>query len=201
MPHGHFTTQDVAALFPGSENRRYALVKRAIAAGEIIHIRRGLYCLAPKYLKTPLNLHALAQRICGPSYITVESALAWHGWIPEAVRTITSASFKKSKQFDTPIGLFTYERVPQRVFYTDVERHTDQSGQPSLIATPAKALADYVYLRHKKWTNIDPLIADLRIDPEQLQQLTPSAIENLLENYTDTRVRNFLRALRKELSK
>jgi len=50
-PYGGFTSQDVATLFPGSEDRRYGLVKRAIAGGEIIRICRGLYCLAPKYQK------------------------------------------------------------------------------------------------------------------------------------------------------
>ncbi len=56
-----------AVLFPGSEDRRYGLVKRALASGEIIRIRRGLYCLAPKYQKKSVNLYAMAQRVHGPS--------------------------------------------------------------------------------------------------------------------------------------
>ena len=66
-PYGDFTSQDVATLFPGSEDRRYGLVKRAIASGEIIHICRGLYCLTPKYQKKSVNLYALAQHVYGPS--------------------------------------------------------------------------------------------------------------------------------------
>ena len=115
-------------MFPGSEDSRYGLVKRALASGEIIRIRRGLYCLAPKYQKKGINLYALAQLVYGPSYVSLESALSWHGWIPEAVHAITGASFKKAKEFTTPLGVFRYDRVPQQVFYTEVERLTDASG-------------------------------------------------------------------------
>lgn len=126
VPYSNFTSQDVATLFPGSENREYGLIKRAIASGEIIHIRRGLYCLAPKYQNKNVNLYALAQHVDGPSYVSLESALSWHGWIPEAVYTLTSVSAGKSKEFNTPLGIFSYNRVPQKVFYAGVDRMTDE---------------------------------------------------------------------------
>ena len=74
VPYGNFTSQEVANLFPGSRDRRFGLVKRAIASGEIIHIRRGLYCLAPKYRKESINLHALAQQI----ELTTRALIAAH---------------------------------------------------------------------------------------------------------------------------
>ena len=98
LPCSQFTSQEVAVLFPGSDNRRYGLVKRAIASGEVIHLRRGLYCLARKYQKRGVSLYSLAQHVYGPSYISLESALSWHGWIPEAVHGVTNVSFKKSKE-------------------------------------------------------------------------------------------------------
>lgn len=200
LPWSQFTTQDVAALFPGSEDRRYGLVKRALASGQIIHIRRGLYCLAPRYQKRSVNLYALAQQVYGPSYISLESALSRHGWIPEAVHAITSASFKKSKEFTTPLGIFSYERVPQEVFYAEVERLTDASGNVFLMATPLKALADYVYVRKKDWTGIEPAVDSLRIELEELEQVTADAIETLAGNYSNLRVKRFLEGLRKDLS-
>ena len=103
IPWSQFTTQDVATLFPEGNDRRFGLVKRATASGEIIHIRRGLYCLASKYHKNSINLYALAQHVYGPSYVSLESALSWHGWIPKAIHAITNASFKKSKEFKTPL--------------------------------------------------------------------------------------------------
>jgi predicted transcriptional regulator of viral defense system len=200
LPWGQFTTQELAALFPGSEDRRYGLVKRALASGEIIRIRRGLYCLAPKYQKKSINLYTLAQLVYGPSYVSLESALSWHGWIPEAVHGITSASFGKSKEFTTPLGVFSYDRVPQRVFYAEVERVTDASGNVFLMATPLKALADYVYVHKRDWTGIKPAISSLRIEREELEHVTGGMLESLASNYNNSRVNRFLEGLRKDLS-
>lgn len=200
LPHSQFTSQEVAALFPGSEDRRYGLVKRAIASGEIIHIRRGLYCLAPKYRKRGINIYALAQYVYGPSYVSMESALSWHGWIPEAVHSITSASFKKSKEFKTPLGLFSYDRIAQRLFYSEVKRLTDESGNVFLMASPLKALSDYVYVRKKNWKGIAPVIGSLRVETEALEKVNRDSIEGLISNYSNSRVKRFLEGLRKDLN-
>ena len=200
LPWSQFTSRDMATLFPGSEDRRHGLVKRAVASGEVIRVRRGLYCLAPKYQKKSMNLYALAQHVYGPSYVSLESALSWHGWIPEAARAITSASLKKSKEFTTPLGIFSYDRVPQEVFYAEVQRLTDASGNVFLMATPLKALADYVYVRKRDWAGIEPVVSSLRIEPEELEQVTCSTLESLSSNCTNSRVQRFLEGLRKDLN-
>jgi len=200
-PYGYFTSQETAILFPDSEDRRYGLVKRAIAGGQIIHIRRGLYCLAPKYQKKKLNLYALAEHLYGPSYVSLESALSWHGWIPEAVYTLTSASLGKSKEFKTPLGAFSYNRVPQKVFYAGVERLTDEAGDAFLMAQPIKALADYVYVHKKDWTGLTPAAEDLRIEPDEFESVAVAEIDELIGNYTSRRVVRFLKCVRKELGR
>jgi predicted transcriptional regulator of viral defense system len=199
VQYGNFTTQDVATLFPGSENRRYGLIKRAIASGEIIHIRKGLYCLAPKYQKKNINLYALAQHVYGPSYVSLESALSWHGWIPEAVYTLTSVSAGKSKEFNTPLGAFSYIRVPQKVLYADVDRITDEEENIFLMAKPAKALVDYVYVQKKDWTGLNPVIKSLRIEPEEFQSVTNKELCMLIENYKSQRIQRFIKGLKKDL--
>jgi predicted transcriptional regulator of viral defense system len=198
-PQGYFTSQDVVALFPESPDTRFGLVKRAIAGGEIIHIRRGLYCLAPKYQKKKINLYALAQHIYGPSYVSLESALSWHGWIPEAVYTLTSVSSGKSKEFKTPLGTFSYDRVPQSVFYSGVERSSDEAGNIFLMATPMKALADYVYVNKKDWTGLKPAVESLRIEPEAIESVTSDDIDALTYSYTSRRIQKFIKGLRKDL--
>ena len=197
-PFGYFTSRDAAVLFPGSEDRRYALVKRAIANSEIIHIRRGLYCLASKYRKK-VNLYALAQHVYGPSYISLESALGWYGWIPEAVYILTSVSLGKSKEFKTPLGVFSYTRVPQKVLYAGVERQRDEAGDVFLMANPIKALADYVYIHKKEWTGLKPVAESLRVEPEEFETVLPDYFDGLAENYKSRRVRRFIKGLRKDL--
>jgi hypothetical protein len=200
-PHSEFTNQDVATLFPGSEDRRYGLVKRAIASGEVIHVCRGLYCLSPKYQKKSVNLYALAQHVYGPSYISLESALSWHGWIPEAVYTITSVSFGKSKDFNTSLGTFSYVHVPQNVFYKSVDRLKDEDENIFLMATPFKALVEYVYVYKKDWTGLKPAIESLRIEKEELESVTLEDIELLIDNYKSRRVEKFIKGLKKDLKK
>jgi predicted transcriptional regulator of viral defense system len=198
-PYGYFTSQDVATLFPESQDKRYGLVKRAIAGGQIIHIRRGLYCLALKYQKKKLNLYALAQHIYGPSYVSMESALSRHGWIPEAVYTLTNVSSGKSKEYKTPLGTFSYNRVPQKVFYTGVERLTDDAGDVFLMASPMKALADYIYVYRKDWAGIKPAAKSLRVEPEEFESVILDDLDALIENYTSRRVQKFLKGVKKEL--
>jgi predicted transcriptional regulator of viral defense system len=198
-PYGYFTSQEVATLFPGSEDKRYGLVKRAIAGGEIVHIRRGLYCLAPKYQKKSINLYALAQHIYGPSYVSFESAFSWHGWIPEAVYTLTSVSSSKSKEFKTPLGAFSYTRVPQKVFYTGVERRTDEAGNVFFMATPMKALADYVYVHKTDWVGLKPVIENLRIEPDEFEAVAMDDLDALIDNYKSRRVQKFIKSLRTDL--
>lgn len=198
LPRGFFTTHDVAAMFPGSNDRRYGLIKRAVADEEIIRIRRGLYCLSPAYGREKLNLFTLAQLIYGPSYISLESALSAHGWIPEAVYTTTSVSFGKSKEFNTPLGSFSYCRIPQKEFFAGVEKRTDDHGNTFLLAKPSKALADYVYLYKKVWSRPEDATRDMRIEYRNLQTIPDDELDLLAGNYRSRRVKRFIAAVRRE---
>ena len=178
---------------------RHGLVKRALAGGKILSLRRGLYCLAPRYQKQPVNPYAFAQRIYGPSYISMETALSHHGWIPEAVHACICASYGNAKGYNTPLGVFNYSRLPQKVFYTAVERCVDSDGNVFFMASPAKALADYFYVRRPPWTNIRDACGSLRIEQEEMLVVTADELAMLEDNCTSRRVRRFLANWRKAL--
>lgn len=199
--HPFFTSEDLSQYVSGTDDARHGLVKRAIAAGEIVRIRRGLYCLSREYRRTPINLFALAQYIYGPSYISLESALSHYGWIPEAVYTVTSVCIGESKTFRTPIGVFTYTRVPQNTLYSGVTRESDDAtGTITLVARPLKALADYVYVYRRDWTTTRPVLNSLRIDRESLESVTSEDLDETLKTYRSRRVQRFLAGIRSELS-
>lgn len=199
-PHECFTAEDLTYYLAGSDDARYGLVKRALAAREVIRLRRGLYCLAPQYRRHPVNLFALAQHVYGPSYVSLESALSYHGWIPEAVYAVTCAAFGESKEFATPLGTFRYTRVPQTLFYGAVERLTGEGlGDVALVARPIKALADYVYAYRKDWRSIAPVINSLRVDEEDLFAVSRAELEELIGSYRSRRVRRFLESIGLEL--
>ena len=207
---GIFTLMEVARWVGGSSNRRYALLKRALKLGEVIRIHRGLYCLAPKYLGRKPDPLVLAQRIHGPSYISLETALSHHNWIPEAVHDIASACMDRAREFDTPLGHFSFTRIPQKVFYTEVIRIEKQEGRSEpdfhvgesfLMASPLKALADYVYAHGLNWVSAGPIIKSLRVDESSLASINLETIKRLIENYSSRRVRRFLEGLRKDLNR
>lgn len=197
---GVFTRPEVACWVGGSQNRQFALIKRALGAGEILRVHRGLYCLAAKYLRQKLDPFVLAQRIYGPSYISLETALSHHGWIPEAVYAITSVCMDRSREFDTPLGHFSFARVPQRALYAEVARVETEAGS-FLLAAPLKALADYIYVHKNDWDSARPVIQSLRVDEENLASVDSQAFDRLASNYASLRVRRFLEGLRKDLRK
>jgi len=133
----------------------------------------------------------VAQRIYGPSYISFESALSYHGWIPEAVRSVTSASFGKAKEFRSPVGVFSFYRVPSNIFLEDVER----SSSGILIARPFKALLDYIYVHKKDWIGLSPVVESLRIDIDLLKKVSKAEIRRYRSNYPQQRIYDFLTAL------
>src|SRR5690242_1644963 len=129
-PRPYLTYAELTSLLRGTPDSRYSKVKRMLAQGKLLHIRRGLYCLTNEegYLKKP-HPYELAQYIYGPSYISLESALSYHQLIPEAVYTTTSAAGKRSNEFETPIGIFSFKQLPLEGLYTEVECIKEEAYQ------------------------------------------------------------------------
>lgn len=113
-------------------------VSRILAARELLPLRRGLYLR-----DRTVNPLALASAIYGPSYVSFESALAWHGLIPERVEEVLCATLKRPFECDTPVARYRYRHVPVRVFHVGIER-MDDPLLPWLLASPTKALCDSV---------------------------------------------------------
>lgn len=194
-----FSTADIQNIEP-DDNVRYALVKRAMKDGDLVQIKRGLYTLSPPLRKQPLNRTSLANRLYYPSYVSMEYALSSHGWIPEGVTTVTCATPKNPVDFDTPLGRFTYKRIPQVMFFCGVET-VSIDGESALQARPLKALADYIYAHKLDWTDREPLIESLRIEEEELNTLTAADFESIQGNYSTAKnVELFLAGLRKDLN-
>ena len=77
-----------------------ALLRR----GDIIRVRKGLYVFGPDYRRGPWSREVLANLIYGPSYISLDYALAYYALIPERVEEVTSVTLSRSRRFDTPLG-------------------------------------------------------------------------------------------------
>ena len=110
-------------------------------------------------------------------------------------------SMDRAREFDTPLGRFSFTRVPQKTFYAAVDRAENDQGGSFLVASPLKALADYVYAHKCDWTSARPVVESLRVDESSLAGIPAEEFDVLAGNYTSQRVRRFLKGLRKELGK
>jgi predicted transcriptional regulator of viral defense system len=194
-----FSREEMDCWLDGTPDSQFGLLRRAMQANEVTRIHRGLYAVSHPLAKAKPDPLVLAQRICGPSYVSLETALALHGWIPEAVYTVTSVCLTRSREVDTPIGQFSFTPVPQRNLYAGVARSTGANAERFMLASPLKALADYVYVHKCDWVSSRPLIESLRIDADYPGDISQADLKSLAENYRSRRVRRFLTGLGKEL--
>ena len=198
---GVFTLTEVRVWFPkNTPDSIRALIKRAIGSKEVIRVHRGVYCLEKCYRKELPNPFTLANLLYGPSYISFETALSYFGWIPEAVYSIDSVCLGRSVRFPTPLGIFTYTRIPMRELAAGVQ-YVTENGISVPIATPLKALADLVTVRKLEWESARPLMESLRIEPESLESLPTRAFREMEAVYPNAGTVRFLQGLRKELGK
>ena len=114
-----------------------------VKEGKLIRLKRGWFCVNPKYSKKSINHGVVANVLYdGPSYVSIETALSYYGLIPERTMGMTSVVTGRSKTFKTPIGWFSYKSIPEDLFPIGV-----RSVDGYLMASPEKALCDDLYTR------------------------------------------------------
>lgn len=124
-------------------------IKRGIRQNTILLLKKGLYLLSDTYLQEPDKTQLteyIASKIYSPSYISLEYILEKHGLLlPSQNRPITCITTKTTRAFTNLIGIFTYSNIKSKIFF-GFEEQTYQ-GQTYHVATKAKALFDYLYLK------------------------------------------------------
>lgn len=154
------------------------------------------------YRKRDLHPFVLAQQMVPGSYISCESALGFHGWIPESVHTVLSMTHGgKSLVYEhDQLGKFEYRRMTTNsgYFLQSVIRHELQQ-QIALIAKPLRALLDLVYLRKFKWQGLEFLTEGLRLDNDKLSAVSSADIFQLMKVYKGQREQTFLLGLQRAL--
>jgi len=196
-----FKESDFACLFKGSKARRYALIHKALKKGELSRLSRGFYILGSKYRPLNISKFFIASSMVSGSFISFETALSFHGWIPEKVTVIRSVISKgRTRSFNSPIGEFEYIKIPvnEYEFLSGVYRK-EVNGKPFLMAGPLRALADYVYLRKMEWSGLGLLQDGMRIEMDSLKLLTDEDFKEILRVYSSKRVLSFLNHMRKAL--
>lgn len=110
----------------------------------------------------------IANRIYSPSYLSCEYVMSRCGLIPESVVQFTSVTSLKTASFKNGFGEFFYRSVkPELMFGYDVQTVGD--GLPINVASPHKALCDFLYLNPRY--DSDDEMEGLRLDETVLEEL------------------------------
>ena len=158
-----------------------------IRDGILQQVKRGLYVAGPVVSSTRPDPFLLANHILGPSYVSLESALSYHGLIPEKVYEISSVTIKAARKFSTPLGVYTYTRLRLPYYSYGIRSVEIDRQHRFLMASPEKALFDKIIttagveFRSKKDV-LTYLENDLRVDIDTLKDLDISAIKSWIPN-------------------
>lgn len=133
------TTDDAALALGAERSAATHTLTRLAASGLLKRIRHGLWAtdlaldplLLPEYLTAPF-----------PSYVSLQSALFFHGMVSQIPEVIYVASLAQTRRVQTSLGTFSIHRLAPGFFggYETVKT----SGVR--LATPEKALLDTLYL-------------------------------------------------------
>jgi hypothetical protein len=120
-------------------------LSRWTRAGRVYQLRRGLYVLAPPFQKVKPHPFLIANRMMQPSYVSLQSALAYHRLIPEYVPVTTSVTTMRTDRWKTPLGSYAFRHLKSDLF-RDYRLVDVTPEQQAFVASPEKALLDLIYL-------------------------------------------------------
>ncbi len=184
-------------------------ISSLLKKGLIIRVKKGLYIFGDEYRRRPYSREILANLIYGPSYISLDFSLQHYGLIPERVEALTSVATGRSRKFFTPVGLFTYRKIPLEAFRIGMDRVEIGDDRAFLMATAEKALADKLYDSRgfgiKTQKELGAFLEDnLRIDPAALRDLSSTVLDAIARGYRSKKIRllsNLVKRVRQEKEK
>jgi hypothetical protein len=154
----------------------------ALVGEEVLEsVKKGLYIAGPALKANRPEPFLLANHILGPSYVSSDTALSYYGLIPERVYEVSSMTTKASRTFGTPMGLFSYTRLPLPYYSFGIRQVSLADDQYAMMASPEKALFDKVVttsgvlLRSVKDAT-SYLLDDLRMDEDSLKGFDTKAM-------------------------
>ena len=157
-----FTPQQFKGVFNVFSKRAANFISTNLDSGLFVKLRNNFYMLKDSH---PSHFF-IANKLYEPSYVSLQSALAHYGIIPEAVYAITSVTTKISREFATPKGNFMYQRIKKSAFTGYGLRTVDRDAV--LMAEPAKALADYLYFVDLKKVSLNDRLELRRLKKSEL---------------------------------
>jgi hypothetical protein len=199
-----FSDRQLASILQVNDASRYGLVNRALRDGSLLRIKRGLYVLGATWGRhgleqSQVHAFAISQSLKHGSYISFETALSYHGWIPEAAYMTASVTpDSKTLKYETnKWGNFEFSPLATNdyQFLVGVSR-IKVGSSAALVARPLRALMDLVASRKMAWQGLEWIRRGLRVDAEHLENLCAADFDELEPVYKHKSARDFLTNLR-----
>lgn len=169
-------------------------LSRWVRSGRLIQLRRGVYAIAKPYRKTEPHPFLVANSLRKNSYVSLQSALAFHGLIPEYVPVCTSVTTGRSEQLETALGTYNYRRIKPAYLFGFRQQEV-APNQHAFVAVAEKALLDLVYLTPGGDT--DSYLRELRL--QHTEAIDGETLEKLADRIGKPKLRSALRIIRQLL--
>ena len=137
-----FKTEDVAVLCNITNSHASQLLTRLGQTKQIMQIKRGVWII-PEQTESFALPYFLTMP--APCYISLQSALYYHGMIMQIPEMVYAISIARTRTFHTPIASISIHHViPEMLFgYKEIAPYIN-------MASPEKALVDFCYLHQGK---------------------------------------------------
>lgn len=177
-----FTPQDMILMFRATKRAINGFLSYNSKKNRIIKLKKSLYAVKDEYI----NPYLIANRAYSPSYISFETALSYYHLIPETVYSVTSATTKTSRDWTINEINYLYRTIKKEA-YTGYVLKVIEDNQIQ-IATPEKALVDYLYFIYlgkiKTWNDrLDIALINKKILKEYLLLFANKKFLNFSKKY------------------
>jgi predicted transcriptional regulator of viral defense system len=182
-----FQTSDASACLNIDSAHASKLLARLSSAGHLVHLRQGLWAF-----KERVELLALPVYLTNPfpSYVSLQSALYHHDMISQIPMVTYAASISRTRRYETPLGMVSVHHVQPSFFFG-----FESVGKGiTEMATPEKALIDFLYLSPSK-SNLFKALPELEF-PKSFSVKRARWIINRIRS---TRRKNLVKRLFEEL--
>jgi len=187
----YFDTETLSQSTGLRGSNMYQNVNRWIKSKNLIQLKKGLYLTQEYFLKENAKesyLEFIANKLRFPSYLSLEYVLSKYQVLTESVFVYTSISMKTTRKYSNQLGVFTYKNITQTLFTGF--NIVDEDGYNIAIATKAKALFDYLYLKFYRKKDISKeSIDDLRLN---LDSFTKKEVQEFLKYCKLTKIKKYI---------
>jgi len=134
-----FQTSDAAAYLGIANSHASKLMARLAGAGHLARLGRGRWGF-----KDRIELLALPEYLTSPypSYVSLQSALYYQGMVSQIPSVLYAVSPARTKTYGTALGRVSVHHIDPTFFFG----YQPAAKGDGKIATPEKALIDFLYL-------------------------------------------------------